>query len=180
MWVWSLGREDPLEEEMATCSGILCLENPMDRGAWRAIVHGSQRVGHNWSNWACKHSQWCRYTEYGQRRPQSEGIHVKSEVKWGNKPCSYPGKNILDEGESSAKTHGKKVLGIFEEQKAMWLDESPQRISMSKTKLERGRRCRLYTAFHTQANGEGSEQTSYKWSGIFEKNHSGHFMDDEM
>ena len=21
-----------------------CLENPMDRGAWRAIVHGSQRV----------------------------------------------------------------------------------------------------------------------------------------
>ena len=24
-----------------------CLENPMDRGAWRATVHGSQRVGHN-------------------------------------------------------------------------------------------------------------------------------------
>ena len=24
-----------------------CLENPMDRGAWRVIVHGSQAVGHN-------------------------------------------------------------------------------------------------------------------------------------
>ena len=24
-----------------------CLENPMDGGAWWAIVHGSQRVGHN-------------------------------------------------------------------------------------------------------------------------------------
>ena len=24
-----------------------CLENPMDRGAWWATVHGSQRVGHN-------------------------------------------------------------------------------------------------------------------------------------
>ena len=24
-----------------------CLENPMDRGACRATVHGSQRVGHN-------------------------------------------------------------------------------------------------------------------------------------
>ena len=24
-----------------------CLENPMDRGAWRAMVHGSQRVGHD-------------------------------------------------------------------------------------------------------------------------------------
>ena len=33
MWVRSLGREDPLEEEMATHSSISCLENPMDRGA---------------------------------------------------------------------------------------------------------------------------------------------------
>ena len=24
-----------------------CQENPMDRGAWQAAVHGSQRVGHN-------------------------------------------------------------------------------------------------------------------------------------
>ena len=32
-------REDPLEWGMATHS-YLCLENPMDRGAWWAIVHG--------------------------------------------------------------------------------------------------------------------------------------------
>ena len=25
-----------------------CLENPMDRGAWWAAVHGVARVGHNW------------------------------------------------------------------------------------------------------------------------------------
>ena len=25
----------------------LCLGNPMERGAWQAIVHGSQRVGHD-------------------------------------------------------------------------------------------------------------------------------------
>ena len=31
------GQEDPLEEEMAT---HCCLGNPMDRGAWRATVHG--------------------------------------------------------------------------------------------------------------------------------------------
>ena len=24
-----------------------CLENPMDSGAWQAIVHGLQRVGHD-------------------------------------------------------------------------------------------------------------------------------------
>jgi len=36
-WVQSLGWEDPLEEGMATHS---CLENPTDRGAWRATIHG--------------------------------------------------------------------------------------------------------------------------------------------
>ena len=29
-----------------------CLENPMDREAWRATVHGSHRVGHDGSNLA--------------------------------------------------------------------------------------------------------------------------------
>ena len=24
-----------------------CLENPMDKGTWQAIVHGAQRVGHD-------------------------------------------------------------------------------------------------------------------------------------
>ena len=38
-WVQSLGQEDPLEEQIRTHSSILSLENPMDRGAWQAIVH---------------------------------------------------------------------------------------------------------------------------------------------
>ena len=33
IWVWLLVREDPLEKEMATHSSIICLENPMNRGA---------------------------------------------------------------------------------------------------------------------------------------------------
>ena len=45
-WVQSLGREDPLEKEMATHSSYSCLENLMDGGAWWAIVHRAQRVGH--------------------------------------------------------------------------------------------------------------------------------------
>ena len=40
MQVRSLGGEDPLEEEMATC-----LENPMNRGAWRAAL--LKRVEHD-------------------------------------------------------------------------------------------------------------------------------------
>ncbi|XDA84213.1 hypothetical protein R6Z07F_014036 [Ovis aries] len=39
-WVPSLGLEDPLEEGMATHSSILAWRIPMDRGAWRATVHG--------------------------------------------------------------------------------------------------------------------------------------------
>ena len=39
-WIRSLGWEDPLEEGMATHSIILAWRIPMDRGAWRATVHG--------------------------------------------------------------------------------------------------------------------------------------------
>ena len=35
-WVRYLSREDPLDVEMAICASILA----MDRGAWRAAVHG--------------------------------------------------------------------------------------------------------------------------------------------
>ena len=45
--VQSMGREDPLEEEMATHFSILCLKNPMNRGAWRAIVHGVAESDHD-------------------------------------------------------------------------------------------------------------------------------------
>ena len=41
--VQSLGEEDPLEEGMATHSGILAWRIPMDRGAWRAL----QRIRHD-------------------------------------------------------------------------------------------------------------------------------------
>jgi len=39
-WVQSLGREDPLEEGMATHSSILAWRVPMDRGAWWTTVRG--------------------------------------------------------------------------------------------------------------------------------------------
>ena len=35
----TMGQEDPLEKELATYSQDSCLENPIDRGAWRAVVH---------------------------------------------------------------------------------------------------------------------------------------------
>ena len=35
-----MGQKDSLEESMATLSSILGMENPTDRGAWWATIHG--------------------------------------------------------------------------------------------------------------------------------------------
>ena len=39
-WVHSLGQEDTLGKDMATHSSVFAWRIPMDRGAWRATVHG--------------------------------------------------------------------------------------------------------------------------------------------
>ena len=43
MWVQFLNWEDSLEE--GTALQYFCLENPMDRGAWWAIVHRVVKSG---------------------------------------------------------------------------------------------------------------------------------------
>ena len=68
MHVRSLGWEDPLEEGTATHS-CPCLENPMDRGAWRATVH---RVAESdTTEWLSMHtgaSKGCSPQPLGQPR----------------------------------------------------------------------------------------------------------------
>ena len=44
--VRSLGREGPLEKEMANPLQYSCLENPLDREAWQATAHG---VAKSWT-----------------------------------------------------------------------------------------------------------------------------------
>ena len=46
-WFRSLGREDPLEKEMATCSSILAWEIPCTEEPGGLQSTGSQRVGHD-------------------------------------------------------------------------------------------------------------------------------------
>ena len=46
----SLRWEDPLEEGMATPSSILAWRIAMDRGSWRATVHGVTRSQTQLSN----------------------------------------------------------------------------------------------------------------------------------
>ena len=45
MQVQSLGQEDPLEEEMATCSSILAMKIPWKKEPSWAIVHGVAKNG---------------------------------------------------------------------------------------------------------------------------------------
>ena len=46
--VWSLGQEDPLEEEMLTHSSILACEIPWTEELGGLQVHGGHRVIHSW------------------------------------------------------------------------------------------------------------------------------------
>ena len=72
--VWSLGREDPLEEGMATHSSILAWWIPWSEEPRELQSIGFQRVRHDWSDLTCMHSQiwgsslhgcWnCKGTEY--------------------------------------------------------------------------------------------------------------------
>ena len=41
-WVQSLGWEESLEEGMASHSSVLAWRNPMDRGAWKITILGTQ------------------------------------------------------------------------------------------------------------------------------------------
>ena len=60
-WVWSLGQEDPLEEEMTTHSSILAWRIPWTEESGRLQSTGSQKVRHNWSDLAhyCLYSLYC-------------------------------------------------------------------------------------------------------------------------
>ena len=60
--VWSLGREDPLEEGMATHSSILAWRIPWTEEPGR-LWPISQRVGYNWSNLACTHTHVLKHPE---------------------------------------------------------------------------------------------------------------------
>ena len=55
MQVWSLGGEDPLEEEKETHSSVLAWRSPWTEELGRVQSTVSQRVGHEWSNLASTH-----------------------------------------------------------------------------------------------------------------------------
>ena len=82
-WVRSLGWEDPLEEGMVIPSSILAWRIPMDRGAWRASVHGVSKSQTQLSDCPqhgnpCPKSSRCWRRDYG--RPWA--LHTGTAGDW--------------------------------------------------------------------------------------------------
>ena len=55
-WVQSLGQEDSPGEGNGNLLQYSCLENPMDRGAWWATVHGVTKSQTRLSDFTSLHS----------------------------------------------------------------------------------------------------------------------------
>ena len=86
MWVWSLGREGPLEYKMATPPQYSCLENSMDRGAWWAIVHGVVKSWTWLSTLACTYA--CKFLLIEIYNLINIKQHISSVTQSCATPCS--------------------------------------------------------------------------------------------
>ena len=83
-WVRSLGQEDPLKEEMATHSCKSCLENPMDRGAWRAKVHGVTK-------------SWTRLSDFTLVTEQ-QMVNQFLMIQWECNPLGFCDGQVIERG----------------------------------------------------------------------------------
>ena len=67
-WVRSLGREDPLEEEMETHSSIVALKIPWTEEPGGLQSMGSQRIRHNWATETTTPLEGCGKTQRKKKR----------------------------------------------------------------------------------------------------------------
>ena len=99
-WVWSLGWEDPLEEGMETKSSIFSWKIPWTEELGGLQSMGSQRVGHDWSDWAYTHGK----LKEGNKQASERG-------RWGEKEGRKAG------GEGKAEAIKKTVLQEYKERR---------------------------------------------------------------
>ena len=78
--IWFLGREDPLEEGMASLSSILAWSIAWTKEPDKLQSIGSQRVGHNWSYFTHTHTHTHTHTPFDNFYP----FHPPSTPAPGN------------------------------------------------------------------------------------------------
>ena len=98
-----------------------CLENPMDRGARRAVIHRLQRVGHGWSDLARTHAKLC----ISWRKFQ--GIFLQAHC---SQPCMTPWAMLL--------WYPSRQQAGTEKEPNAWLSSQniPQAPPLSQTELQ--------------------------------------------
>ena len=100
--IWSLGGEDPLEEEMAASSSILACKFPWTEEPDGLQSMGSQRVEHDW---ACRESSNRRLVS----RPPMGSISVVQLLRHDCLPC-----NPMDYSPPGSPVHGIIQAWILE------------------------------------------------------------------
>ena len=79
MLVWSLGREDSLEEGMATPSSSLAWRIPWTEPGGLEFI-GSQRVGHDWSDLAHMYYIFLEIKNWDQGKEEQLYLQKKSLI----------------------------------------------------------------------------------------------------
>ena len=108
MQVQSLGRDNPLEEEMAIYSSILSWEIPWTEEPGGLQSLGSQRVRHNW---VAEHAPRCPYRRRRRDTPRTPGMykHRETTVRKGSKRPAVR----KPRGEASGETKPANVIVFF-------------------------------------------------------------------
>ena len=95
-----------------------CLENPMDRGTWRAAVHGVTRVGHTYKH---IYIYICMLSHLSSVRlcqaPLSKGFSRQEYWSW--LPCPPPG-DLPDPGIKPTSLISRTLAGGFFTTGATW------------------------------------------------------------
>ena len=132
--LWSLSREDLLEEEMETPSSVLAWRIPWTEELARLRSFGSHRVGHDWSNFVIVQSP-------------SRVLTLCYPVD-----CSTPGFSVLHHLPELAQTHVHWISDAIQPAGPL-LSPSPPAFSLSQ---HQGLWKRLSTCHKIQNTGLGT------------------------
>ena len=154
MWetqVRSLGREDPLETEMATHSSILAWRIPWTEEPGRLQSMGSQRVGHDWAT-SQTLNNWCFWTVVLENTLESP-LDSK-EFKPGNPKLNQ---SWIFIGRTAVETEGPTLWSL--DAQSWFVGKGPD-AGKDWGQKEKEITENEMTGWHHQLNGHEFEQTS--------------------
>ena len=96
-WVWSLGWEGPLEEDMATHSSILAWRIPWTEEPAGLQSIGLQRVGHDWSDLARIYINYVKALKINKSRQTLKANMLVAQsclILCNPMDCSPPGSSV--------------------------------------------------------------------------------------